>query len=58
MADQKEDKEFGKKCAFSGKAISRTKRYYRNGKYYLNKASYKAHMEKLENEKADAAKAE
>jgi hypothetical protein len=47
------DPDFGKKCAFSGKAINRAKRYSRNGRYYLNKNSYKEHMKKLEEEKQE-----
>jgi hypothetical protein len=47
----KPENEWKFKCAMSGKAIKRRKRYYRNGKYFLNKASYQAFVKK---QKADA----
>lgn len=57
MADQEKDQDFGTKCAFSGKRIDRHKRYYRDGKYYLNKNAYVALKEKVAKE-AEEAKAE
>ena len=35
-----DDKEFGKKCAATGVNIRRTRRFYRNGKYYKNRSTY------------------
>lgn len=46
MAD-KTDSELGKKCAQTGTTLKRVKRYYREGKYFVNKNAYKAHQEKL-----------
>ena len=39
MADPK-DEDFGKKCAGTKKAISRARRYYRDGNYFANKTAY------------------
>ena len=39
MAEEKEVKDITKKCAHSGKALKRVKRYYRNGFYFANKAA-------------------
>jgi hypothetical protein len=52
----KPENEWKFKCAMSGKAIKRRKRYYRNGKYFLNKASYQAFVTKQKTD-ADAAAA-
>ncbi len=38
--------EIGKKCAFSGVALRKAKRFYRNGLYFRNKAAFKANEEK------------
>ena len=54
MGKVKPENEWKFKCAQSGKAIKRRKRYYRNGKYFLNKASWQAYAKK---QKEDAAKA-
>ena len=54
MAQATQDADLGKKCAFSGKPIKRARRFYRNGKYYLNKASFKANWPKIQEEKAKA----
>tara|TARA_B100000745_G_scaffold219027_1_gene145789 strand:- start:418 stop:663 length:246 start_codon:yes stop_codon:yes gene_type:complete len=63
--DAKKDEDFGKKCAHSGATLKKSKRYYRNGQYFVNKAAFKAKLEKdlaaakqAEAEKAEAAKAE
>ena len=45
MADEKED--ISKKCAQTGTALKRSRRYYRNGKYFLNKNAFKAFEAKL-----------
>ena len=52
----KQNEEFGKKCTDSGKAISRDKRYYRNGQYFANKTAFVRWNKKQqkENEKAEA----
>lgn len=39
--------EIGKKCAFSGVALRKARRFYRNGLYFRNKAAFKSHVEKL-----------
>jgi len=52
MAEKEVDKEIGKKCAHTGTALKRVKRYYRNGKYYVNKTAYKAMLK----EKSEEAK--
>ena len=46
MGKVKPENEWKFKCAHSGKAIKRRKRYYRNGKYFLNKASWQAVVKK------------
>ncbi|MDO8581167.1 MAG: hypothetical protein Q7S13_06780 [Candidatus Omnitrophota bacterium] len=53
MADEKKEdnRDFGKKCAFSGVTIRKRKRYYRDGLYYKNKTAYLGHREKLTEEK-------
>lgn len=45
MADEKED--ISKKCAGTGTTLKRSRRYYRNGKYFLNKNAFKAYEAKL-----------
>ena len=52
---QTEDKELGKKCAFTGKPLKRRKRYYRNGQYFVNKTAFKEKIKKDAEEKAAAA---
>lgn len=52
MADEKED--LSKKCAQTGTSLKRARRYYRAGKYFVNKAAFKAYDDKA---KADAAAA-
>ena len=53
--EQKKNDEWKKKCAQTGKALKNVKRYYRNGAYYVNKAAFKAHQEKIAKEAAAAA---
>jgi len=53
-----DNKELGKKCAFTGKALKRRKRYYRNGKYYISKTAFKSAMKKQQEEQAKAAPAQ
>jgi hypothetical protein len=48
------DLEFGKKCAQTGTSLKKVKRYYRNGKYFQNKAAFKAFEDSLKEEKAGA----
>lgn len=59
MAEQKQapavDADHGKKCVFTGSTIKKVKRYYRNGKYFLNKAAFKGYEDKLKQEKAAAS---
>ena len=57
MGKVKPENEWKFKCAMSGKAIKRRKRYYRNGKYFLNKASYQAFVKKQKDDAATAAAA-
>ncbi len=45
MADDKE--EINKKCAQTGTTLKRSRRYYRNGKYFINKNAFKAFEAKL-----------
>ena len=52
MAEKNPD--LGKKCAFSGVALSKARRFYRNGNYFRNKAAFKAHEEKLATAKKEA----
>ena len=49
------NEDFGKKCAFTGKALKRRKRYYRDGQYYVNKTAFKGKAKKDAEEKAAAA---
>ncbi|MBF0330926.1 MAG: hypothetical protein HQL17_03240 [Candidatus Omnitrophica bacterium] len=58
MGKVKPENEWKFKCAQSGKAIKRRKRYYRNGKYFLNKASWQAFVKKQKDAAAEAAAAE
>lgn len=53
MADDRED--ISKKCAQTGTTLKRSRRYYRNGKYYINKNAFKAFEAKLK-EQAEEAK--
>ncbi len=55
MSEKKKDNEVAKKCAGTGKALKRVKRYYRNGLYYANKTAYQA---KVKKDKEAAAGAE
>ncbi len=59
MGKVKPENEWKFKCAETGKAIKRKKRYYRNGKYYITKAAWKAKSKKDAEAKAqkDAAAA-
>ena len=57
MGKVKPENEWKFKCAMSGKAIKRRKRYYRNGKYFLNKASWQAFVKKQKETAAEAAAA-
>ncbi len=57
MGKVKPENEWKFKCASSGKAIKRRKRYYRNGKYFLNKASWQAFVTKQKETAAAAAAA-
>ena len=57
MGKVKPENEWKFKCAMSGKAIKRRKRYYRNGKYFLNKASWQAYVKKQKEDAATAAAA-
>ena len=54
MGKVKPANEWKFKCAQSGKAIKRRRRYYRNGKYFLNKASWQAYVKKQKEDKATA----
>ncbi|MCA9407076.1 MAG: hypothetical protein H6755_04820 [Candidatus Omnitrophica bacterium] len=42
------DEDISKKCAQTGTTLKRVKRYFRNGKYYINKAAFRAHQKKLQ----------
>ncbi len=55
MGKVKPENEWKFKCAHSGKAIKRRKRYFRNGKYFLNKASWQAFVKKQKDDAAAAA---
>ena len=55
MGKVKPENEWKFKCANTGKAIKRRKRYYRNGKYYITKAAFQAQMKKEAEEKAKVA---
>lgn len=46
MAEE-EKEDIAKKCAQTGTSLKRSKRYYRNGKYFLNKNAFKAFEAKL-----------
>lgn len=52
----KEQDESKTKCAGTGTSIKRSKRYYRDGKYFLNKNAYQAYLTK-QKEAAEEAKA-
>ena len=51
MAEEKKDAPAGddirKKCAETGTALKRKKRYYREGRYFLNKNAFKAFAAKV-----------
>ena len=53
MADA--EKEIGNNCGACKKALSRAKRYYRNGDYYCNKNCYKKKMDTLAKKAAEEA---
>ena len=55
MGKVKPQNEWKFKCANTGKAIKRKKRYYRNGKYYITKAAWKAQVKKEAEDKAKKA---
>ena len=61
MADKE---EINKKCTETGTTLKRSKRYYRNGKYFLNKNAFKIWIkkqleeQKKKDEEAAAAKKE
>lgn len=52
MGKVKPENEWKFKCANTGKAIKRKKRYFRNGKYYISKAAWKAQVKKEAEDKA------
>ena len=54
-ASKDQPAEVGTKCAFSGVRLRRVKRYYRNGRYYINKRAFQEHDEQLK-EKAEKEK--
>ena len=49
MADEKED--LSKKCAQTGVALKKFKRYYRNGRYFISKAAFVTWFQKIQEEK-------
>ena len=51
MSDEQED--ISKKCAQTGTTLKRSRRYYRNGKYFINKNAFKAHEAKLKEQAAE-----
>ncbi len=55
MGKVKPENEWKFKCANTGKAIKRKKRYYRNGKYYITKAAWQDQVKKDAEGKAKAA---
>jgi predicted solute-binding protein len=56
MAEE-EKEDISKKCAQTGTHLKRKRRYYRNGRYFLNKNAFKAFEEKMRKE-AEAKAAE
>ena len=46
MGKVKPENEWKFKCANTGKAIKRKKRYYRNGKYYCSKRCWQTAVKK------------
>jgi len=58
MAEEKQVTDIDKKCAHTGKAIKRVRRYYRNGLYFINKAAFQAWQQKQRETAAAAAPAE
>ncbi len=57
MGKVKPENEWKFKCAETGKAIKRKKRYYRNGKYYITKSAWKAKAKKDADKAAEVAAA-
>ena len=55
MGKVKPENEWKFKCANTGKAIKRKKRYYRNGKYYISQSAWKDQVKKEAEAKAKAA---
>jgi len=53
--DEKED--ISKKCAQTGTTLKRARRYYRDGKYFINKRAYKEFSAQLKKD-SEEAKAE
>lgn len=51
MADEE---DISKKCAQTGTTLKRSRRYYRNGKYFVNKNAFKAHEAKLKAQQEEA----
>ena len=58
MGKVKPDQEWKFKCANTGKALKRKKRYYRNGKYYISKAAFQAQAKKEAEAKVAAEQAQ
>ena len=50
--------EVGTKCALSGVRLRKVKRYYRNGRYYINKRAFKEHDKQLAEKAAQEKPAE
>ncbi|MGE0269092.1 MAG: hypothetical protein AB7S78_11635 [Candidatus Omnitrophota bacterium] len=54
-----EKEDISKKCAQTGTTLKRAKRYYRNGKYFVNKNAFKlfeeARLKKAAEETAQQA---
>ncbi len=46
MAEEAKE-DISKKCAQTGTQLKRKKRYYRNGRYFVNKNAFKAFEEKM-----------
>jgi hypothetical protein len=55
MGKVKPENEWKFKCAGTGKAIKRKKRYYRNGKYYGTKTAWQDQVKKEAEAKAKEA---
>ncbi|MBP9853467.1 MAG: hypothetical protein KBD53_01210 [Candidatus Omnitrophica bacterium] len=52
-----EKEDISKKCAQTGTNLKRVKRYYRNGRYFVNKNAFKLYEEAQLAKKAEAATA-